>query len=79
MRRFYDATVRGIAEVIEAGAMRPGLPPEQVTDLLFAMRLGIVAAHLGKQRRLPSPNRIAISVAVLQSAWEPTNDGDRHD
>jgi AcrR family transcriptional regulator len=76
VRKFYDATVAGIAEVIAAGAMRPGLPAEQVTDLLLSMRLGIVAAHLGKQRRLPAhQQRIARLVpetlAVLQAAWKP--------
>ena len=83
VRRLYDATVPGIAEVIEAGVMRPNLSPEQATDLLLAMRLGIVAAHLGKQRRLPPPDRLALLVpeimAVLRAAWEPKEDGARHD
>jgi AcrR family transcriptional regulator len=83
IRRFYDATVTGIAEVIAAGAMRPNLPPEQVTDLLLSMRLGIVAAHLGKQRLLPPPERIARLepeiVAILRAAWEPQEDDSQPD
>jgi AcrR family transcriptional regulator len=83
VRRFYDATVSGIAEVIAAGAMRPDLPPEQATDLLLAVRLGVVAAHLGKQRRLPPPERIARLVpealAVLRAAWEPKEDEFKRD
>jgi AcrR family transcriptional regulator len=75
VRQLYEATVSGVAQVIEAGAMRPNLPPEQVTDLLLSMRLGIVAAHLGKQRLLPPPDGIARllpgALAVLQAAWNP--------
>ncbi len=83
VRRLYDATVCGIAEVIEAGAMRPNLPPEQATDLLLAIRLGIVAAHVGKHRPLPPPERVARLVpeivAILRAAWEPTDNGSRQD
>jgi AcrR family transcriptional regulator len=83
LRRLYDATVCGIAEVIEAGVMRPNLSPEQATDLLLAMRLGVVAAHVGKHRQLPPPGRIARLVpeivAVLRAAWQPTDDGSRQD
>lgn len=79
VRRLYEATVRGITEVIEAGAMRPNLPPEQVTAILFAMRLGIVASHVGRQRRQPPPDRIARlvpeTVAILRAAWEPQDGG----
>ena len=79
VRRLYETTVRSVAEVIEAGVMRPNLPPEQATDLLLSMRLGIVAAHLGKHRRLPPPDRLARLVpefvAVLRAAWQPEDDG----
>jgi AcrR family transcriptional regulator len=81
VRRLYDAAVSGIAEVIEAGVMRPNLPPAQAADLLLSMRLGIVASHVGKLRQLPPPERIARLVpelvAVLRSAWQPTDDGSR--
>jgi AcrR family transcriptional regulator len=82
VRDLYQATVAGIGEVIEAGVMQPHLPPEQVTDLLLSMRLGIVAAHLGKQRLLPPPERIARLepeiVAILRAAWEPKDDVSQH-
>ena len=82
VRRFYDATVSGIAEVIAAGAMRPNLPPEQVTDLLLSMRLGIVAAHLGKHRRFPPPERldrlVPEALNLLRAAWEPNGDESPH-
>jgi AcrR family transcriptional regulator len=83
VRRLYDAIVAGVAEVIAAGAMRPNLSPEQATDVLLAMRLGVVAAHLGKERRLPPPERLARLVpeivAVLRAVWQPQDDGSRHD
>src|SRR6478735_381256 len=47
VRGLYEAIVRGIGDVIAAGAIRPDISPEQATDLLLAMRLGIVAAHQG--------------------------------
>lgn len=77
VRQLYAATVADIAEVIDAGAMRPNLPAEQVTDLLIAMRLGIVAAHLGRHRRLPTAESLARlvpeAVAVLRAAWQPVD------
>ncbi len=83
VRELYNAIVRGIGEVIAAGAIRPDLSPEQATDLLLAMRLGIVAAHLGKQRRFPPPDRLELLVpelvAVLRAAWEPTSNELRPD
>jgi len=81
VRRLYETTVRSVAEVIEAGVMRPNLPPEQATDLLLSMRLGIVAAHLGKHRRLPPPDRLARLVpefvTMLRAAWQSQGDGSR--
>ena len=79
VRLLYESTVRTIAEVIEAGAMRPNIPPEQATDLLLSMRLGIVAAHVGKHRLLPPPERVARlvpeAVALLRAAWDSKNEG----
>lgn len=75
VRQITQAAVRGISEVIEAGVMEPNLPPEQVTDLLFTMRRGIVAEHIGKHRRVQPPDRFARLIpdvlAVLQVAWQP--------
>jgi AcrR family transcriptional regulator len=75
VRLIRAAVVRGIAEVIEAGVMRPNLPVEEVTDLLFTMRRGIVAEHMGKHRRIDPPDRFARLIpevlAVLQAAWSP--------
>jgi AcrR family transcriptional regulator len=75
VRQITEAAVRGIGEVIEAGVMEPHLPPEHVTDLLLAMRRGIVAEHLGKNRRVQPPDRFARLIpdvlAILQAAWQP--------
>jgi AcrR family transcriptional regulator len=83
VRRFYHVMVRGIAEVIEAGAMRPNLSPEEATHLLITMRLGLVAAHIGKHRMVSPPDRfgrlVDEIVAVLRAAWEPQDDGSLQD
>lgn len=75
VRKIAHAAVHGITEVIEAGAMDPGLPRERVTDLLFTMRRGIVAEQIGKGRRIQPPDRFARLIpdvlAVLQTAWQP--------
>src|SRR5262249_47637936 len=79
VERFYQVILRGITEVIEAGVMRPDLPPEEATPLLITMRLGLVAAHVGKHRRVSPPEDYARLVpeivAVLRAAWEPKVDG----
>jgi AcrR family transcriptional regulator len=78
VRQLYDVTVGSIAEVIEVGAMRPNLPPEEATHLLITMRLGLVAAHIGKHRLVSPPDGFARlvpeMVAVLRAAWEPKDD-----
>lgn len=75
VRLIRDAAVRGIGEVIEAGVMRPRLSAEGTTDLLFTMRRGIVAEHMGKHRRIEPPDRFARLIpevlAVLRAAWQP--------
>lgn len=74
-RKIGQAAVQGIGEVIEAGVIQPNLSPEQTTDLLFVMRRGIVAEHIGKHRRVNPPDRFARLIpavlAVLQAAWSP--------
>ena len=83
VRQLYDAAVSGITEVIEAGVMRPNLPPEEATHLLITMRLGLVAAHVGKHRLVSPPDRFARLVdeivAVLRAAWEPKGNGSQQD
>ncbi len=73
--KIMEAAVRAIAEVIQAGAMEPGVPPERVTELLLTMRRGIVAEHIGKRRRVQPPDRFARLIpdvlALLQVAWQP--------
>jgi AcrR family transcriptional regulator len=83
VRQLYEVTVRSIAEVIEAGAMQPNLSPEEATHLLISMRLGLVAAHVGKHRLVSPPDRFARlvpeMVAVLRSAWAPQEEGSQQD
>ena len=83
VRQLYDVTVRSIAEVIEAGVMRPNLSPDEATHLLITMRLGLVAAHIGKHRMVSPPDRfgrlVDEIVAVLRAAWEPQADRSQQD
>ncbi len=83
VRQLYDAAVCGFAEVIESGVMRPNLPAEEVTHLLITMRLGLVAAHIGKHRLVTPPDHFPRLVdeilAVLRAAWEPQDDGSQQD
>ncbi len=74
----YRAVAQNIEEVIGSGAMAPNLPLIEATDLLISMRLGIVASHLGRQRQLPTAERldqlVPSIVEVLRVAWEPRNE-----
>jgi len=83
VRLLYDVTVWSIGDVIEAEVMRPNLPPEEATHLLITMRLGLVAAHVGKHRLVSPPDRfprlVPEMVTVLRAAWEPKYDKSQQD
>jgi AcrR family transcriptional regulator len=79
VQQYYQAILCGMAAVIEAGVMRPNLPLEETVHLLITMRLGLVAAHIGKHHRVSPPEHharlVPEIVAVLRAAWEPKDDG----
>jgi AcrR family transcriptional regulator len=83
VRQLYEAAVGGITEVIDAGVMQPNLSPEEATHLLITMRLGLVAAHVGKHRLVSPPDRfvrlVDEIVAILRAAWDPKDDGSPQD
>jgi AcrR family transcriptional regulator len=67
---------RMVAEAVAAGAMAPGVPVERATDLLLALRHGLVAERLGKRRFIPpESDRFdalpAEAIRVLRAAWVP--------
>lgn len=67
---------RGLAEVIEAGVMEPGIPPERAVDILLTARHGIIAEQLGKEPVVPERSvefgsLIPDVIAVYRAAWEP--------
>ncbi|GAC1447807.1 MAG: hypothetical protein PVSMB4_03970 [Ktedonobacterales bacterium] len=67
---------RGIGEVIEAGGIDAGMPPERVVDILMAVRHGIIAEHLGKRDFLPPGSDrfrglVPDVLAVFEQAWAP--------
>ncbi|HET8851838.1 MAG TPA: TetR/AcrR family transcriptional regulator [Ktedonobacteraceae bacterium] len=76
-QQLVAAGTQAIKEVIEAGVMVPPMPPDQVFDLLLAIRRGIIAEHLGKQPVLQPGEEerfrhlIPQALALLKAAWSP--------
>jgi AcrR family transcriptional regulator len=73
---------RMVAEAIAAGAMAPGMPEERATDLLLALRHGLVAERLGKRRVVPPGSDrfdalVPEAVHLVRAAWAPA--GSAHD
>ncbi|HET8522671.1 MAG TPA: TetR/AcrR family transcriptional regulator [Thermomicrobiales bacterium] len=71
-----ESARRGIAEVAEAGAMDPGMPPDRAVDILLTARHGIIAEALGKGAAFPERSArfrrlIPDVIAVYQKAWTP--------
>ena len=67
---------RMVAGAVAAGAMAPGMPPERATDLLLAVRRGLVAERLGKRRFVPpGSDRFDVllpeAIRTLRAAWAP--------
>ncbi|HEU5432379.1 MAG TPA: TetR/AcrR family transcriptional regulator [Thermomicrobiales bacterium] len=67
---------RAIAEMIDAGVIAPGLPPDRTRDFLLAMRHGIIAETLGKETATPPvahrfASLVPVVMTVLQAAWQP--------
>lgn len=63
-------------DLIEAGAVRPRLSPEQATDFLDAVMHGLTAAHMANQPELPAGTGrfgglIPAAVQFFQTAWAP--------
>jgi AcrR family transcriptional regulator len=71
-----ESARRGLAEVIAAGVMEPGMPPERAVDILLTARHGILAEQFGKgsvvpQRSVRFRGLIPDVIAVYRAAWEP--------
>jgi len=67
---------RMVAEAIAIGAMAPRMPEERATDLLLAVRHGLVAERLGKRRVVPPESDrfdalVPDAVHLLRAAWTP--------
>lgn len=80
MRMMLAAARHGIGEIIEAGGIETGLPPERVVDILMSVRHGIIAEHLGKHELLPSGSDrfrslIPDVLSVFEQAWAPKRVG----
>jgi AcrR family transcriptional regulator len=76
VRELLESARRGLAEVIEAGVMEPGMSPERAFDILLTARHGIVAERIGKGPVTPERSArfgelIPDVIAVYRAAWEP--------
>jgi AcrR family transcriptional regulator len=75
---------RAIAEMIDAGVIAPGLPPDRARDFLLAVRHGIIAETLGKETATPPVSHrfaslVPVVMTVLRAAWDsrrPSEAGD---
>lgn len=76
VKDLLESTQRGLAEVMAAGVMDPGMSPERAVDILLTARRGIIAEQLGKEPVVPERSArfgglIPDVVAVYRAAWEP--------
>lgn len=76
VRDLLASARRGLTEVIEAGIMEPGMPPERAVDILLTARHGIIAEQVGKvpvapERSARFRSLIPDVIAVYRAAWEP--------
>jgi AcrR family transcriptional regulator len=68
-----------VANAVATGEIQPGVPIEQATDLLIAMRRGLLAERIGKRRYLvPGSGRflddlLTPLLQILKTAWSPAN------
>jgi AcrR family transcriptional regulator len=67
-----------VAAAIAAGAMDPGMEVDRATDLLLAIRHGLIAERLGKQPFvLPDADRfddlVPDVIRMLRRAWAPAS------
>jgi AcrR family transcriptional regulator len=76
IRELLESARRGMADVINAGVMDPGMPPDRAFDILLTARHGIIAEALGKGPVFPERSArfrklIPDVIAVYQTAWAP--------
>jgi AcrR family transcriptional regulator len=64
-----------VSRAIEIGAIDPGMPTEQATDVLLSLRRGLVAERLGKRRYFAPGSRfdelLPPVMHMVKTAWTP--------
>ncbi len=73
-RELLASARRTFAEAVEAGAIRPTLPPDQALDLFIAMMHGLTSLHRANEPHLPAGSGrfgglIAPAMALFEAAW----------
>jgi AcrR family transcriptional regulator len=76
VREILAGSRRMVAETIAAGIIEPGISVEQATDMLMAMRRGLVAEQLGKQKFLEAGSArfaelLPVAIDMIKTAWAP--------
>lgn len=84
IRKMLAGARQGIGEVIAEEGIHAGMPPEQVVDILLAVRHGIVAETMSKRNILSSDsNRLSGLISnilpVFQKAWTPLQERSKLD
>lgn len=70
---------RMVAEAVAANVIAPGMPVNQATDVLLALRRGLIAERIGKQRVLGDDSvrfdtLLPVVMHMLKVAWAPQAD-----
>ena len=73
-RELLASARRAFAEAVDAGAIRPGLPPDQALDLFIAMMHGLASQHRANEPHLPVGSGrfgglIGPAMALFQTSW----------
>lgn len=75
-REVLAGSRRMVSHAIAAGVIAPGLPVDRATDVLLALRRGLVAEQIGKRRLVAAGSTrfddlVPIVMHMLKSAWAP--------
>jgi AcrR family transcriptional regulator len=76
VREILAGSRRMVAETIAAGIIEPGISVEQATDMLLAIRRGLIAERLGKQKFVEAGSArfaelLPVAIEMIKTAWAP--------
>jgi AcrR family transcriptional regulator len=76
VRQILAGSRQMVAETVAAGIIDPRVSVEQATDILLAMRRGLVAERLGKQKSQGAGSArfsglLPVAIDMFKTAWTP--------